>query len=330
MSYDHLNQRERMCLFYLLQSGLSLREIGRRLNRSHTTLSREVKRNKRILGCYCDRAAQSFAEKRKAFPRHKRRHSNEQLRCYVFEKLRLGWSPEIISKRLKRDFPHSKKKMRVSQEAIYQWIYQDAVQGGTLFKHLVRIHKKRRKQRRYASLRGLIPNRVDISQRPDVVGRRSRYGDWEGDTMVGYRHQGRLVTHVERKSRYLLARKAKDGTAVSFNAASLDLFQQIPDSYCKTLTLDNGSENAKFSELEDKLSLQVYFAKPYASWERGTNENTNGLLRRFFPKGTDFLKVTESDLVNVVNRLNHRPRKCLNYRTAFEVFNSITGGALGT
>jgi transposase, IS30 family len=330
MCYNHLNQRDRMCLFYLLQSGLSLREIGRRLNRSHTTISREVKRNKRIIGCYCDRAAQSFAEKRKAIPRHKRRNSNEQLRHYVVEKLWLDWSPEIISKRLNRDFPYSKKKMRVSHEAIYHWIYNDAEQGGTLFKRLVRNHKKRKKQRRYGSLRGLIPNRVDISQRPGVVDRRSRYGDWEGDTMVGYRHKGRLVTHVERKSRYLLAGKAEDGTAVSFNDASLQLFKQIPNNYCKTLTLDNGSENAKFSDLEETLSLQVYFAKPYASWERGTNENTNGLLRRYFPKGTDFLRVTHSELAKAVKMLNHRPRKCLNYRTPFEVFNSVTGGALRT
>lgn len=330
MSYTHLNQRERMCLFYSLQLGLSLRAIGRKLNRSHTTISREIRRNKRIFGCYCDRAAQSFAEKRKSVPRQLRCDVNQRLRKYIVSKLDLGWSPEIISQRLKRDFPHSKKKMRISYEAIYQWIFRDAEQGGTLFKCLIRNHKKRKKQRRYGSLRGLIPNRVDISLRPGVVDRRSRYGDWEGDTMVGYRHQGRFVTHVERKSRYLLARVVKDGTAASFNDASLHLFQQIPDNYCKTLTLDNGSENAKFIELENKLSMRVYFAKPYASWERGTNENTNGLLRRFFPKGTNFLLITESELANAVKNLNHRPRKCLNYRTPFEVFNSITCGALET
>lgn len=286
MSYSHLIQRERMCLFYLLQSGLSLREIGRRLNRSHSTIAREIKRNKRVFGCYCDRAAQSFAQERKSIPRHMRRKTDEQLYRYVIEKLNFGWSPEIISQRIKRDFLQRKRKMRISHETIYQWIYQDAAQGGTLFRYLIRRHRKRKKQRRYGSLRGQIPNRVDISLRPGVVEKRSRYGDWEGDTMVGYRHQGRLVTHVERKSRYLLACKAKDGTASSFNDASLLLFQGVPMEYCKTLTLDNGSENVKFGELEDKLSMRVYFAKPYASWERGTNENTNGLLRRFYPKGT--------------------------------------------
>ncbi len=331
MSYTQLNQRERMCLFYLLQLDLSLREIGRRLkNRSHTTISREVRRNKRVFGCYCDRAAQSFSENRKSTPRHTRRQENKKLHQYVVDKLKLGWSPEIISQRLKRDYPYSKKKMRISHEAIYQWIYADARHGGSLFSHLVRGRKKRRKQRRYGSRRGLIPNRIDISHRPVVVDKRSRYGDWEGDTMVGYRHRGRLVTHVERKSRYLLASRVKDGTASSFNYASLRLFQHIPSIFCKTLTLDNGSENAKFSELEDKLPMRVYFAKPYASWERGTNENTNGLLRRYFPKGTDFLKLTDFALAKAVKTLNHRPRKCLNYRTPFEVFNSVTGGALAT
>jgi len=330
MSYSHLNARERMSLFYLLQTGLSHRAIGLKLNRSHTSISREVKRNKRVDGSYCDRAAQIYADEKKAVPRHKRRYYNVKLRFYVIGKLKSDWSPEIISNRLIRDFPHSQKQMRISPEMIYQWIYKDAEQGGTLYKYLVRTHKKRRKQRRYGSLRGCIPNRVDISKRPGIVDKRSRYGDWEGDTMVGHRHQGRLVTHVERKSRYLLTGKAFDGTASSFNNVSLALFRQVPGKYLKTLTLDNGSENSQFKQLEDELSLNVYFAKPYASWERGTNENTNGLLRRYFPKGTNFLKVTESELEKAVHSLNNRPRKCLKYRTPSEVFSSIITGALGT
>jgi IS30 family transposase len=330
MSYSHFNARERVSLFYLNQMNLSLREIARRLNRSHTTISRELNRNKRVVGCYCDQAAQDFAAKRKIKPRHQRRYANLKLRSYVITKLKLGWSPEIISNRLNKDYPYSIKKMVISAESIYQWIYKDVEQGGDLFNYLVRAHKKRKKQRRYNHLRSHIKNRVDISERPLIVEQRLRYGDWEGDTMVGHRHKGRLVTHVERKSRYLLACKINDGKASSFNKASLTLFQPLPKKCLKTLTLDNGSENTNFKQLEKALSINVYFAKPYASWERGTNENTNGLIRRYFPKGTDFLQLPSKELEKVVNLLNHRPRKCLKYKTPFEVFNSITGGALRT
>jgi IS30 family transposase len=332
MSYTHLNARDRVCLFYNLRVGLSLREIARKLNRSHTTLSREIQRNKSIADGYgyCDLVAQCFADERKVCPRHSKRASNKKLKEYVLDKLKIGWSPQIICNRLKRDYPYSKKTMRISTETIYQWILNDAKQGGLLYKYLVRSHKKRRKQRGYSVLRSHIPDRIDIDKRPAVVQNRARYGDWEGDTMVGHKHQGRLVTHVERKSRFLLSGKAKDGTAKAFNQASLNLFHAIPEKYRKTMTLDNGSENTFFKELQDKLSFKVYFAKPYASWERGANENTNGLIRRYFPKGTNFLKVTKSELEKAVYLLNHRPRKCLKYRTPFEVFNSVLGGALGT
>lgn len=215
MSYHHLNARERMILFYHHQLGLSLRAIGRKLNRPHTTLSRELKRNKRVIGCYCDQAAQHFADKRKALSRHTRRASNSQLKRYVFKKLSLGWSPEIISNRIQRDYPHARKTMRISPETIYQWIFKDAAQGGHWYSYLVRGRKRRRRQRCYGSLRGQIPNRISIDQRPSVVDRRVRYGDWEGDTMVGHRHQGRLVTYVERKSRLLFALKRPMGQRLS-------------------------------------------------------------------------------------------------------------------
>jgi len=141
----------------------------------------------------------------------------------VTDKLKVGWSPEIISNRLRRDYPHSKKTMRVSPEAIYQWIFKDANAEGKLYTFLVRSHKKRRKQRRYASLRGHIPDRVDIEKRPAIVNKRGRYGDWEGDTMVGHRHQGRLVTQVERKSRYLLSQRTLYSTPINQSHFSRNL-----------------------------------------------------------------------------------------------------------
>lgn len=328
MSSRHLSANERMKIFYLQQYGCSLREIGRRLDRSHTTISRELKRNSRPYHFgYCDRFAQHQAESRKAIARHEKKFGYKRLVAYVHKKLALGWSPQIIANRMVVEYP-SQSRLRVSHETIYQWIYHDARRGGDLYKHLVREHKRRRKQFRYGKWRSLIPHRVDIDQRPDSVNRRQHYGHWEGDTMVGAQRRGRIATHVERKSRFLLSRMIKDGTAELFNQASIQCFSAIPAQYRQTLTLDNGSENTLHEQLTEKLNMRIYFAKPYASWERGTNENTNGLLRRYFPKGTDFLKLTQKQLDKVVRLLNHRPRKCLNYQTPFEVFNRITGGAL--
>lgn len=293
MPYHHLSAHERMSLFYMHQAGYSLRHIGRRLGRCHSSLSRELRRNAHPLGqCYCDRYAQRQALMRKQQPRHQKRYCQEKLHAYVMTKLRLGWSPQIIAQRIKQDYPRHQNH-RISHEAIYQWIYQDAAQGGSLYSRLVRAHKKRRKQRRYAYYHGLIPNRIDISQRPKAINTRRRYGHWEGDTMVGSQHKGRIVTHVERKSRYLIAGLIKTGTAQHFNQATLVCYSTIPAQYRLTLTLDNGSENAQHSELTQRLNMPIYFARPYASWQRGTNENTNGLIRRFFPKNTNFLTVTK-------------------------------------
>ncbi len=155
MTYSHLNARERLCLFYLHQAGYSCREIGRRLNRSHSTVSRELARNQRLIGAYCDRAAQAMADARKAKPRHQRCFNHVPLKAYVIEKLNLGWSPEIIANCLPKDFPYHVKKMRISHETLYQWIFRDAEQGGLLYTYLVLHHKKRKKQRRYGALRGI-------------------------------------------------------------------------------------------------------------------------------------------------------------------------------
>ncbi len=206
MSYTHLSPRERTGLFYMYHVGYSLREIGRRVQRSHSTVSRELPRNGRPFGqCYCDRFAQREANIRKQQPRHRHAYHNQALRDYVNAKLKLGWSPEIIANRLPRE-GRVGQTWRVSHETIYQWLYREAGNGGQLYRFLVRAHRKRRRQVKYGCGRGVIANRLDISQRPVGANNRSRYGHWEGDTMVGHKHQGRIVTHVERKSRYLLAR----------------------------------------------------------------------------------------------------------------------------
>lgn len=247
---------------------------------------------------------------------------------HVERRLQADWSPETIAERLRMDYPED-DRMRVSAETIYRWIYRDASQGGSLFSCLCRQHKKRRRQRRYGTGRGLIPGRIGIAARPAVVATRQRFGDWEGDTVEGAKGSGHIATHVERKSRYLIAAKLENKTAAATADAVVAAYRRIPKAMKRTLTLDNGKEFARFKDIEKDAGLTIYFADPYAAWQRGTNENTNGLLRRYFPKGSDFSRVTRETLASAVKKLNHRPRKCLGYRTPHEVFQEAIRGALG-
>ena len=329
MPYTHLTQQERYVISHLTCAGFSLREIARRINRHHTTVSRELNRNGPENDCtiYWYHWTHPKTLKRRHKARHHRRRSNQHLVNYVKRKLKDDWPPEVIAQKLKTDYPDD-DKMRISHETIYRWIYLDAKEGGTLYRHLRRRRKKRRRQKRYGSGRRFIPGRVSIAERPAIVDSRQRFGDWEGDTIEGKKSTGYMATHVERKSRYLIAAKLKNKRAETVTIRSRKAFRRIPKKLRKTLTVDNGKEFSGFKELEEKTGLTVYFADPYSAWQRGTNENTNGLLRQYFPKGTDFRTVTEKDLAFAVKKLNHRPRKCLSYRTPHEVFWKTSHGAL--
>jgi IS30 family transposase len=332
MSYCHLSSEERYVICHLVLYGLSLREIGRRLQRHHATISREIKRNRPDYAddaVYWHEVAQQFADHKKGKAHHWRKKSNPHLVHYVQCKLIDDWSPEEIVGRLIADYSNN-ELMRISHETIYQWIYADAVDGGDLYTHLRRHHKKRRKQRRYGSLRGLIPGRVSISQRPQAVDHRARFGDWEGDTLEGAKGSGAIATHVERKSRYLVAAKLCDKAANTMTTASARAFVRIPKPMRKTLTVDNGKEFAQFKQLEKITGFSIYFADPYSAWQRGCNENTNGLIRQYLPKGTNFKNITNNDLAIIVKKLNHRPRKCLNYQTPHEVIHKAIHGAVAT
>ncbi len=243
----------------------------------------------------------------------------------MLSKLNLDWSPEAIAGRLRVDYPDD-KTMRISPETIYRWIYRDSRNKGNLHHHLRRCHKYRRRQKRYGSGRRFIPGRISIDLRPPIVATRERFGDWEGDTMEGSKGSGGLATHVERKCRYLLAAKLTDKKAVTMTQESIRHFKKIPSVLRQTLTLDNGKEFSQFKELEKRTGLKVYFADPYAAWQRGTNENTNGLLRQYFPKGTDFRNISEKEIAIVVKKLNNRTRKCLNYQTPYEVYRQALHG----
>lgn len=330
MPYVQLTSEERYVIYHLKLFKLSLREIARRLGRHHSTISRELKRNGPDFPTwvYWHEGAHQKALQRRKQPRHHRRRNHVPLVDYVEQSLMAERSPDVIAARLKMDYPYD-IRMRLSIETVYRWVYRDAAMGGQLFSCLCRSHKKRRRQRRYGTGRGLIPGRISIDARPDLVATRQRFGDWEGDTVEGAKGSSHITTHVERKSRYLLAAKLADKTALATADAVSTAFRHIPKTLRHTLTLDNGKEFARFKEIEKNTGLAVYFADPYSAWQRGTNENTNGLLRRYFPKGCDFRNVSEEMLAVVVKKLNHRPRKCLGYRTPHEVFQEARRGAVG-
>ena len=330
MSHCHLTSRERFAIEQLLLYGLSYREIGRRLGRHHSTIGREFDRNASSRGgaIYIGDRGDRLALERRCRRRHQRRRGHRPLWDYVCGGLRAGWSPEQISGRLRRDHPRS-GKMRIAPETIYQWIFRDAAGGGELYAYLRRRHRKRRKQGRYGAGRGLIPGRVSIHERPRRVDARRHYGDWEGDLVAGKQGSGGLVTLLERKSRYLSAAKLTSGKASSVAQSLTALLAPLPKRLRRTLTLDNGKEFAAFKTLEASTGIKVYFADPYSAWQRGSNENANGLLRQYIPKGCDMKAVSPDGLAEAVQTLNHRPRKCLGYKTPQEVMAARLSGAVG-
>jgi IS30 family transposase len=328
MSYQHLSAEERSVIHHLILLKLSNREIASRLGRHHTTIGRELKRNGKASGSYLYEVAEQLAQQRRHQARHAKRRSHAGLVDQVLAWLKRNWSPQIIVARLKQCYPRS-QTMRVSAQTIYQWVYADALDGGLLYQHLWRQHKRRNPQRGGLK-RCLIPNRIGIEQRPAGATNRSRYGHWEGDTVEGRKGRGGLATHVERKSRFLVAGLLNDKRAETFSTVTRQCMGWVSRSLRRSNTLDNGTENAQHEKMTEALGMRIYFADPYSSWQRGTNEQANGILRRYFPKGTDFSKVTQEEVDAVVMKINKRPRKCLGYRAPYDVFAEALRGALAT
>lgn len=218
--------------------------------------------------------------------------------------------------------------MRISHQTLYNWIARDRASGGTWYRCLRQFRRRHRKRDGSGPHAPRFKGRVSLTQRPAVVARRERFGDWEGDTVVGRGHSAAVATHVERKSRFLLAATVPRRTATAVTQATRRMFRSLPPPLLQTLTVDNGSEWGAFQDLQRVLQLRVYFAAPYAAWERGTNENTNGLLRDYFPKPTNFSDVRPAQLAKAVRALKNRPRKCLAYRTPAEVLRARLGVAL--
>jgi len=309
-SYTQLTREERYQIYVLRQAGHKQCEIAVLLNRAKSTISRELRRNRGLRG-YRPRQAHAKAIARlaeKARPRF-----SSPLWPLVERLIRQDWSPEQISGRLEMEHDST-----ISHETIYQYIYADKAAGGDLHGHL-RCRKKRRK--RYGSgrdRRGVIPNRTSIDDRPSVVQDRLRIGDWEADTVIGRGHQGALVTMVERRSLYTVLGAVPRKQAGSVAEAMTSLLAPLKDMVL-TVTVDNGKEFAAHEKISEALGADVYFAHPYSSWERGTNENTNGLIRQYFPKSRSLRNLNQKEVQSTADRLNNRPRKKLDFRTPHEI-----------
>ena len=310
-----IDERERIA--QLKNEGTGLSEIARQLGRDKGTISREVKRNGAPLyNSYTPCRAQHRSDERRRTASRRKRIRDEIIRGYVHEKLFAGWAPEQISGRLPLEHPG----LSISAEAIYQYIYDAKSEDREdLIACLRRSHKKR-KQRAVGrkQKKTKIPNRISIEERPQAVEGRRIYGHWEGDSIISRKSTFALNSLTERKSRLILITRMKRKGAKETLDAVTNRLGVLPQKFRRTLTLDNGTENTKHEVITEEIGVKCYFAHPYASWERGTNENANGLVRRYFPKGTDFAKITDGQVALVERLLNNRPRKCLGFKTPIE------------
>lgn len=315
----HLSFEERCIINARRDAGKSYRAIAKELSRSESTIWDEVNRNKTTGYRYCPVIAQQKADKRSRKPRVKRKMQTAFLRAFVMEHLQLKWSPEQISGRLRVLYPHD-RKCWISAETIYKWGWRrKKKQQGDWHKHFRTGLKKRKRGRgRKKDRRRIVKGRIGIENRPESVEQRLHIGDWEGDSVVGRYGQSRIATWVERKSRYTCLALLGDASSKALNEAICARFALSPELPIRTITLDNGQEFSRPIELSAALNCAIYFARPHHPWERATNENTNGLIRQFYPKKTDFCNVTPEKLAEVERLLNTRPRKCLQYRTPEE------------
>lgn len=332
MQYKQITIEEREEIQKMLWEKASIREIARKLCRNPSSITREIKRNQsRERYLYRPRIAQKRADENKTHRGREDRLKNEIIRTYVIDHLKLGWSPEQISGRIRLDLPEKS----ISHEAIYQFIYAQIHRDGCGyikpghedFRIYLRRKRKRRIHKGYRKCQKL--NRIkgnSINERPDIVNNRERIGDWEGDTVESKDHKPGINTLVERKIGFLVITKLKTKKSKSTVEAVTSKFSDIPKNLKFTLTLDNGPENQDPKAIENETGVVCYYANPYHSWERGTNENTNGLIREYFPKKTDFTIIAETELQTVQDIINNRPRKRLGFKTPEELWSVALEG----
>lgn len=322
--YTHLSFRERERIGLLRARGLKAAAIARRLGRDPTTVRRELRRSRPLFLGYSPLTADNDARKKQHIARTPKKLDYEPLWYIVQKKLSLRWSPEQIAHWLKATYPRD-MRMHVSHESIYTYIY--VLPRGELRKELISYLRQgargRQRRKRDTDERGKIPNMVSIRERPKEVEHRIVPGHWESDLVVGKENKSAIGTLVERTTRttILVPLKAKNAEAVRHAFARV--VKRLPQEACLSLTHDRGTEMHQHELFTKETQVQVYFADPHSPWQRGTNENTNGLIRQFFPKGTDFRTVSVRELKRVQKLLNERPRKTLGWRTPKEAFTRL-------
>ncbi|MCP3885822.1 MAG: IS30 family transposase [Propionibacteriaceae bacterium] len=311
LCYRHLTKDERIVIRTLLQEQRSLRYIAESLGRSASTICREIKHNSGLRG-YRPKQAQAKADERRDKPRF--RKMTEPVIAHIETKLAEDHSPEQISGRMQREIG-----VAICTSRIYQHVWQDKKSGGCLFKHLrIANGKKRRRRHGKSTGQSRIPNRIGIEHRPSIVEQNARLGDWEADLVSGSRHRGYLVTLVERSTKRTRIGHVLHKTATLVSAETIRLLSDQPGPV-HTITYDNGSEFAAHEKVNEVLGCSSYFAHAHHSWERGLNENTNGLIRQYFPKKMDLRDVSRDEIAFVEERLGNRPRKTLDFMTPEEV-----------
>ena len=318
MSYKHFSLEERYYIEIELRKGTSVNSIAKALNRPQGTVSKEINRNRGKRG-YRHKQAHRLAQQRH-LAKVKAHKLNKDV-CAKIDKWiqEEQWSPEQIAGRLKIQYGIS-----IHHETIYRYIYDDKAIGGTLHTYLRHYGKSYRKRNPKLGKHIGIPERVDIDERPDIANNRERLGDWEADTMIGKHHKGALVTLDERVSKLRLSFPLAHRKSKAVKEAIVMLLSPF-QNWVQTITFDNGREFVEHMKAATALKCKTYFAKPYHSWERGQNENANGLLRQYFPKSMELHNVVVSKVVEAIDKLNSRPRKCLGWKTPYEVFEELSG-----
>ena len=313
--YSHLSLEEREEIAIGLEKGMKQYEIAELLKRNPSTISREMKRNTFIMPYikYRANAAQRRADFRNRFSHKRKRIPNKRLRRFICRLLRKGYSPEIIAFKVNE----KNNRWKTNYETIYQWIYKDRKD---LILFLTRSHRIRRKRSTEKQKRGKIPDRVMIEKRPDYINLRSKIGHWEIDTAVSRQSKAAIMVLVERCTRYVIIKKLPAKTAFHMHSATVNSFKTLPSKVIKSITYDNGLENALHAHTNKILGIKSYFCNPYHSWEKGTVENIIGIIRRFYPKKTDWNNITQWDLNKVARYINNRPLKLLNFSTPYQVF----------